>query len=455
MVDTSAARTLTASTGRTPASRTSKISALLLAAALACLGIGVSVLGATDLRVVVPVVVVWLALAVVKVGSQRLPTALMMAAAFAAPMNGVRPLPALALIDVFLLASALPLLAHALRSRDRTPVSGMAPFLFGSLLILIGGSLGTFFAPSPLASMANLFRFTIAVVGPLVLLWAWRPDPGQVRKLAWLWTTGSVLSALVSVISAQWSGGRAAGLTTHPNQLALISAFGAGLALALASSSHGWRRWYAGAAFAVLSLAIVQSGSRAGLLAWAVTNVIFIARDRPLRESLQRKSAYVPVVGGVALSIVLLVTTGTIELGRHNAISRTLGDVTSETSDRQRLDFLERGVDTVSSHPLTGNGFGIARQAHNVYLQVTAAGGVLSLIGFLLLAVTTLRNGFRWPGSTPNGLLAAAFVAGYLGYLAAGLFQNLLWDRYVWFHAAVIVWLGCAPQEAVPAERCA
>ena len=68
------------------------------------------------------------------------------------------------------------------------------------------------------------------------------------------------------------------------------------------------------------------------------------------------------------------------------------------------------------------------------------------LIGFLMLVVAVVREGAREvPGAgAESRYIRTAFLAGYLGYLVAGLAQNVLWDRYIWLHVAVILWARAA-----------
>jgi hypothetical protein len=72
---------------------------------------------------------------------------------------------------------------------------------------------------------------------------------------------------------------------------------------------------------------------------------------------------------------------------------------------------------------------------------------VVALAGLLLVMATVVRAGIE--GQRPDtGWLATGFVAGFIAYLLAGLFQNSLWDRYVWLHGAVVLWLHARPSPA-------
>jgi O-antigen ligase len=250
--------------------------------------------------------------------------------------------------------------------------------------------------------------------------------------------------------------GRSAGLTTHPNHLAMISTLGAGLALALTAREEGWRRWAAAACSGVLAITVMRAGSRAGLLALVVAVGVVAMRARPVGRPKGRPGKGPLLACVLGLVVAALVAGNAVQLGQHNALRRVLGDTTSASSDQARVSLLHAGLHTIAQHPLTGTGFENVLEAHNIYVQTWAAGGILGILGFLVLAFAVVRAGLSVPARSPEGWLATGFVAGYLGYLAAGIVQNFLWDRYLWLHVAAILWLAtCARSIEAPREQCA
>jgi len=433
--------------------------ATLAATAAGFVLLGAVVSGAarlTDIRIVIPVAAVWAAVAISTAGLERIATLSMMAAAATAPLNGVRAPLSLAMTDVFLIIAALALFARAAVAGTRpNPVPRW--FLTGVLLIVVGGCLGTFLADNQGASLANLLRFTLSSVGPVLLFWAWRPDRGQLTRFAWVWVGGAVLSAVVALAGAGDASGRPAGLSGHPNHLAMISSLAAGLALVLAVTAAGRARAIAVGALAILTLGVLRAGSRAGLLVLAVTCAVVVVRVAAMRSAPGRVSRLAVVLGGLAGVSLVLVSTGIVDLGRHNAVSRFLGDVTTRPSDRSRAPLLAAGVQRIEAHPLTGSGFEKALESHNIYVQAWAAAGLCGLVGLLTIATGVIATGTRRFGDPEATSLAIAFVAGYMGYLVGGAFQNILWDRYLWLHITVVVWVGTAfraghPQADVPAS---
>lgn len=374
-------------------------------------------------------------------GADRVATASMMAAAAAAPLNGVR-LGLFALVDLFLL---IALLTVCVRPPDRRDRAARPPTLMvvGMALIIGGGLLSTALAVDRMASANSFIRFCLAAAVPLVVLFRWQPSAWRVRRLLGVWVASAAASGVVSLLSVGDISGRVSGLTTHPNHLALVSAMAAGVALAFATTARGVWRLGSAAAYVVLALAVVESGSRAGLLALLVTTAFLAGRASTSRMAVVSSGLLLLLAGGIAV--------GAVNLGEHNAIQRTQGDVTSELSDEGRRELLEGNLDRIAANPVVGDGFATALSAHNIYLQVWASAGLLGLGGLVAVAVATVRSGWATGAAARARPLALGLVAGYTSYLVAGLFQNTLWDRYLWLHVALLLWLGALSRSGAPA----
>lgn len=376
----------------------------------------------------------------------------MMAVAATSPMNGVRIGRTIALTDIFLVVGLGALFAGSVTARRHSPAVPR-PLLTGCVMVALGGCVGALFSPRPLAGFPHLLLFTLGGV-PVLVVFRWAPDVGTLRRYTWSWLAGAVASGICGLIAPGDAAGRTAGLTTHPNHFAMVSALGAGLALALTLGETGRRRLLAAASLTVLLLAVLRAGSRAGLVALLVTAAIVIARTRRPPPRTRRLSRVALTVLALAIAAMALGTTHLVDLGRHNAIERSVGDATSSASDRERYPVLEAGVRRIVAHPITGSGFESVLQAHNIYVGLWAAAGLLGLCGFLLIARTTVQAALLQPRDSPARLLADAYAAGYIGYLVAGCAQNFLWDRYLWLHAAVIIWLGSNASHRVLRRTC-
>lgn len=426
----------------------------LATAAFGLVGLAIAVVGPGSPLILAPVAAIWAIVGIARIGTGPAVTAALLAVAFTAPMNGVRVLRALALTDILLTASVLGLAVEQVVSRRR-PAPLPAGFILGTALVVAGGLVGTLFAESPAASLAHLLPFTLAATVPVFVVQLWRPSLAVLRRYAWCWVTGAMTSGTVGLLSTGGITGRPGGLTPHPNHLALTCALAGGLALALWLSGQGWRRHLALACFGVLALTVVRAGSRAGLVCLLVATAVVLVRTRDLRPAPERIGRGALAVLGLALIVGGLISSGAVRVGEQNAVQRLLGDASARAADVERLTALEQNVRRIGDRPLTGNGFEEARQAHNIYIQVWASAGVPGLIGLLMLVVSVVREGAREvPGAgAESRYIRTAFLAGYLGYLVAGLAQNVLWDRYIWLHVAVILWARSAAPSQPTAEE--
>lgn len=429
---------------------------LVAAGMSALLGLGIAEVGPGSPVILAPAIAVWAIVVIGRIGTRPVVTGAMMGVAFTAPMNGLR-VRVLAATDVMLAIAFLGLALEMLATRRRLPALPVG-FWAGTALVVGGGLLGTVFADSPRGSLAHLVPFTVAATLPVIAFQMWGPSLAILRKYAWCWASGAAVSGAVGLFSSGGITGRPGGLTPHPNHLAMTCALGAAIALTLWLSEVGWRRQGALALFGLLVLTVVRAGSRAGLVALLVGAAIVIVRTRELRSTPERIGRGALALLALALLAGALIGTGVVHVGRQNAVFRLFGDTSAQASDAERLSALDENVRRISSRPLTGSGFEKALQAHNIYLQILAAAGIAGLVGFLMLVASVVREGLQAGAGPPDDLLLyirTAFLAGYAGYLVAGLAQNILWDRYVWLHVAVILWARSAVSADSTAAACA
>jgi hypothetical protein len=67
---------------------------------------------------------------------------------------------------------------------------------------------------------------------------------------------------------------------------------------------------------------------------------------------------------------------------------------------------------------------------------------MLVLLALRTYAVAVWR---RMAEDPPRWAMVAGFAAAMIGYLAASVFQNVLWDRNVWLAIVLMTWLAAAP----------
>lgn len=335
--------------------------------------------------------------------------------------------------DLFLVAAGLLLLPRFELDEARRmwfPAVAVA-------LIAVGGVIGTaVVSGSDVTGSADaLGRLVIVSFGVMVLVVCWRPGLQQIKSFSWLWVAGGVISGMVALLIPNLHMFlRPAGLTPHPTHLAIVSLIVLGVALGLIASDRRRTQVLVGlAASALLFVAIVESGSRAGLVAAILVVLLSLIATRD-RVAVIVASAV--VVAGLALA---LLGAG----GEDNALERLYrGD---SASSEVRARYNDAAWERFKSDPVTGAGFADALEPHNFFLQMGSAAGVLGIAGAVMLVVLALRSYAlavwrRMPEHRAYWAMVAGLAAAVIGYLAASIFQNVLWDRNVWFAIVLMTW---------------
>lgn len=420
---------------------------LLIGLVVLALGLGLVSTATEDLGFLVLAAGAGVAVLAVIVGVwsiQGLATALIMGGAFTVSFIALRAGAEISLADLLLGAALAPVLILAIRNRT-DPSAGPAvmrwhlPVLGLTSLVVVGGLAGTFTAGDQALSLSELGRFAASSMVVIVLFWLWAPPRRTLERLCWVLVLGASVNALLGLVMPKL-GGRAMGLSTHPNHLALACALAFGVALGLLVSSPGaYRRLVLTGCLAILGVGVITSGSRAGLVGVVVTVAVFLV----LTKQWKLVGLGAVLVGLVAGAIYF----NLFAIGELNAVNRMRGDRSSFESDRERMEAAEQTIDIIRLNPVTGSGFESAKAAHSIYLQLWASAGLLGLAFALGLAVLTLR--ILLEAKRRHDHLAMGVAAAYAGYLVLGAVSNILWDRYVWVHLAVLVTLVATESAAV------
>jgi O-antigen ligase len=377
-----------------------------------------------------------------------LATGLMVGAAFTVSMIALRAGSEVTLADVLLGASAVPVLIMAARKRsdanaDPNVLRWHFPVLGLILLVVAGGLIGSFSAGDQALSLAELGRFAASSMVVVLLFWLWAPRRRSLELVSWVLVFGATVNAVLSLFLEKM-GGRAMGLSTHPNHLALACCLAIGITLGLILSAPSrTQRFVLTVCLAALGAAVIVSGSRAGLAGVVVTIGTFLIVTRRWK---------LIAVGALAVGLVAMaVYFNLFAVGDSNAVNRIRGDRSSYEADQARLQMAHDTVDAIRLNPFTGSGFESAKSAHSIYLQLWASAGFLGILfagGLILLAFKTLKEAVK-----RGDLLAMGLASSYAGYLVVGVVSNILWDRYVWVHLAVLVSLIATQEEpALPAR---
>jgi O-antigen ligase len=287
----------------------------------------------------------------------------------------------------------------------------------------------------------NLIVYELALVVIPILIAAVADTPRRCRLLMDLFTTGAVINGAVGVLDI---GGihlgpnlpyqnRSLGLTIHPNYLALTCVIALPMALLWFGRS---RRYTVAGVIGVTSLlgGVYASGSRAGFVAAGLALVVTVCFVPRLRRGLR----YVlPAVGGVLVAVLLFTSTGhkvLVQLRLAHSSTQT----TTAGSNYQRSILAHTAWETIKVRPISGIGWSVITGAHDIYLELLESGGIIAMAAFLTFIggmIASVRRALSGP------LRDEAIVCGMaiLAWLANGVFDNQVADKYLYFVPGLLV----------------
>jgi O-antigen ligase len=325
--------------------------------------------------------------------------------------------------------------------------------------ILLAGLIAAF-RGDVAANMLPAAEFAGTLLGLPLVAAVLIDTPGRLERTVGWWLLAASLSAIVGAadlaahlgIGLRLTGAdyvdythRATGLTLQPNHLGLISAMALPVALVRAirpiasGGGLGYKLRNLGYVLA-LALGILVSGSRAGLLA-VVVALVALPLLQTQRHRVGRLVA-VPLVVVALLAVVVLDASVASSLGVITG-SRLSGSAAgTSASNDYRITAYATALRQFADDPLVGQGFSVARVAHDIYFQLLQAGGIVALAGFVLFFVGLFRarrevdrRAVRVPGSD----LAVALNASLIVWLVNGTLQNELYDRYLYIPAGLLL----------------
>lgn len=376
-------------------------------------------------------------------------------AVFTSAMTDVRLSSSVTLSDGFLLLGTLLVLPQLFRAPIRIPLL-LKILLVGVLLVLVGGiSSSLSVAVNPFQSLAQLAKLVGAMAVIPLVFHIWRPSRGDLIRISWFWVASAVASVAVGIgeISETYQG-RVDGLAQHPNVLGITSVLAIGPAFALALVSRGSQRWAGVLSCLLLTFGMLICGSRAALGGFAVTLLAVVILSK------QPRVALIVLISILAGSVLIM--SPLVDLPEGNTLARLTASDDPESalqvseSNTARKGLREEAINNVTEQPLTGVGFENAVDAHNIYLQILSSGGIISLTGFLIVAFSILSFpllhliGRVQLTNVESAFLILGLGASFAGYLASGIFNNALWERYIWIVPAILLSLIFLAQAEKP-----
>ena len=335
----------------------------------------------------------------------------------------------------------------------------------GVILFSAGGLLSSLAAQNPSASLTILARFVYVTLvwfalGAVVLV---RRE--HLHRALWLWVISIAATGAAAVAQLFFGNvipgtaitfGRMTGFTQHVNDLGGMTsiALAPAIALTIRRSSSSTARLFAAACAVLISSGLILSGSVGGMLAAAVAVFLFVSSGR---------SAGRLLLFSAVVAVVLLVILG--PGAAKNAItpvtrvSQATGGAESQYNTLQlRLDDYREAWRRIQANPLIGVGLGpengVVRgglQVHNMILGPWFEAGALAAVGMvvLLLAMCAVARHATQLADNPDDWRSSLAVgAAFVAFLSFGLGAPVLFQRYGWISAAVLVAIRAQQQRS-------
>jgi hypothetical protein len=229
-------------------------------------------------------------------------------------------------------------------------------------------------------------------------------------------------------------GTRMNGLTDHPNTLGITAALSIPVAVYFASTMK--RNWIGVLALVVLFGGILASGSR-GAQAVAPFAALAALLWTPTSRTMPHFRSIV-VFGSALVGLVTVVLLPDHIRQGLLRIFDTSQD--AEGSNSERLGLFRTAVEDWHAHPVFGSGIRHLVEAHNIFLQFLASGGVVLALAMIVYFFLVLHACWRLAG---QGILYARYLMITIGtWLLLGMVTNAVADRYLYYAVGCITALA-------------
>ncbi len=374
-----------------------------------------------------------------------------------------------ALSDVLFLLSFVLACAVLFMRHRQVPIRLPALLVVGVGAFAVGGLLSSFESYDSLKSVAVVVKVVF-----LTVFWFWLgtvvlTKRQHISTAITAWVTGAAIcgtAGLVQVVAGQvipttvWEGARATGFTWHPNDLGGLTsvAFVPAIMLASRTSISIPKRAFSYVLLFLVAVGLILSGSVGSFLAAGAATFIWFALQ---------KTSFHSVLAFGALALVVLSVTGLQVMRSAPTPLERLTQVTSSKdkggtgSVSARLATYRVVANSIERRPFVGVGldlksatkpfpiFSYEYDVHNLVISTWYKAGLLGLAGMLTAIFAMLRVGWtvvRSSTSLDQRSVAVSLLAGFVAFVVLGMGSPILFVRYGWVAAAIILALQVVQQ---------
>jgi O-antigen ligase len=337
-----------------------------------------------------------------------------------------------------LLAAAGLLISALLTIAFPTPLKLKQASLFDVLQ-----SAGVPYALGQRSDLSALFQWEIAwLVMPVIIMINARTHQ-RCRLLLDLFALAAAINAMVGLLDVAGlhflaqrpiAGNRSSGLTIHPNYLAFESALAVPLALLWIARGGRWTIGGLLASGALLG-GVYSSGSRAA----AVGAVLAVALTVALVPRLRRLGGLMLPLAAIAVVMLVAFTNAGTQI--LHKVRLDSGNPTTLASNNTRHQAAHTALVQFRARPVEGVGFAVIQDAHNIYLQLLAAGGVITGLSFVIY-IGGLGGAYVRARRGPQRDAATVIVASVVVWLVGGAFDNQLIDKFLYVTPSLLLVLA-------------
>jgi hypothetical protein len=234
---------------------------------------------------------------------------------------------------------------------------------------------------------------------------------------------------------------RMPGLADHPNALGFTTVVSIPIAIYLMGTMR--RRWIGTILLIALLGGVLASGSRGAQIVAplaVLASVLWLPKRLPNGRSVARFFSISALAAGVAGLVVLVSLPSNI---RDSVLRITSYDsflAPGNASNDSRLILLGEALFDWRLYPIFGAGIRHIVEAHNIYVQLLASGGLLLMAAMLVYWFSMLRD--CWRISNLGVAYARYLMLSIVGWLAIGLVENQLTERGAYFAVGCIAGLA-------------